>query len=162
MTGKLINIVFLFITFSSCVIADEESKRKVTIAINPASASEVDRLSSTAFGISLANWVQENENIDTLSDGVFKPSFQALYSAFNRQITIWNELSENDPKKSIYMDDLVKVYNSGFMKEYIWTYHKDTDWKNVDELKMDEFEAWANQNISEHKPRLEARLKLSW
>ena len=147
----LTSIILLYLVQSSPLHADEERKRKVAISINPATSSKVDKLSATAFGISLANWVEENENVKALPDGVYTPSFKALISAFDTQIAIWNQLSENDPQKSLYMDNLVKVNNAGFTREYIWMHHKDPSWKSINDLKLDEFKTWASINITGHK-----------
>lgn len=162
-TNKFVIIFLTLIFLSFHATGDEKRKRKIAIGVSPVSKSNVDGLSAYTFGLSLAYWIKKKEDINLLPDGLYKPSFRVLTGAFSYQIKIWKELSEKEPKKSAYMDQLISVSDAGFMKEYVWAFHFSPAWGAIKkDLKMDKFRKWSVSNLQGHKPRTEARLRLSW
>jgi len=88
-TTILLLSIFLFLNSASA-----DTKQRIEIQISPNLSSEVDKLRATAFGISLAAWVKENENVESLALGYYVPSSEGLLAVFRSQIQIWRELQE--------------------------------------------------------------------
>lgn len=157
-------IIYCFLILLSLpVFGDGERKRKVSIELDPASSLEVDSLSATAFGLSLTHWLETNENAESLPNGKYEPSFSAYQHAFSNQIQIWREMSESKNLGSSYMDDLLKVQDAGYLNEYIWDNHSNQTWSETSQdLKLEDYNIWADDNLRGHKKRIEAQLLLSW
>ena len=71
----------------------------------------------------------------------------------------WQRLNKNGPP-SPYFDELVIVYESGFMTEYVWKYHRQTNWNKPIGLKQEEFDKWAIEKIPNHKPLIDPPLSV--
>ncbi len=154
-------LAILLLAFISSITYAESEKRKIEIGLLAATSSEVDKLSATAFGISLAGWLNENEDIEKISSGVYRPTFISLTSAFSSQIQIWRELKEKEDPGSSYMNQLILVDNAGFLREYTWVNHSDYIGVPMPvNLKIEEFNKWASSNLSGHKSRIEAKLTI--
>lgn len=156
-----ISIIIFSILFATNVAFADESNRKISITLMVATSSKVDSLSATAFGVSLAGWFSENEDIKSFSPGKYKPSFLALLSAYSSQIQIWRELKENEDPNSKYMDNLILVDDNGFLKEYVWVNHdKNIKGKKPEGLRKEEYIEWSTNELVGHVPRIEARLNI--
>jgi len=134
-------------------------ERSVTIGLQPSSESRWDKLSATAFGMSLASWLTENEDVDSLPEGPYIPTFAALHAAFDMQIRTWRELREMEEVQHLYMDELIVVSDSGYLSEYIWHFYQSENWGNLgSDLEMAAFLSWAEAHLIESHPRREAQL----
>jgi hypothetical protein len=99
------------------------------------------------YAASLSSWEKEldrNGNIDSYKREVFARESIAK---------IWKGLKINesrDPDRDL--DDLEKIYDAGFMEEYVWIYLRKEGWLKPEDLRLDAFKAWADQNLPDHKP----------
>lgn len=136
--------------------------REVSIVLNPASESETDTLSATAFGVSLAAWVAENEDIDSLPNGKYRPSFVAFVEALESQIEILRELRDGGTTVSRYINDLILVADTGYLREYVWVFHAVPSWYEhpAQDLKLGEYSKWHKIHLKQHTPRNEAQLRI--
>jgi len=65
----------------------------------------------------------------------------------------WKKMQENgDASPSQNVEDLVKIEDAGFMREYVWVYLYKEGWVEPEDLNLDTFKAWADQNLLNHKP----------
>ena len=73
----------------------------------------------------------------------------------------WSDLKQNHPEAhSDYLDDLVKVYRSIYMPEYVYKYFRDSDWHiEKDRFRLKEFKKWAKKHIKGHKARTLIKLE---
>lgn len=149
-------LVIFSLIGSGSAIAEE---RRVNIEIHPASDSEWDGMTAYGFGVSLAAWVAENEDLDTLPAGLYVPTFAALRAAYELQIQLWRKLIESENIQHRYAGELIAVSDAEFLDEYIWHFYRSEDWgdpgPNVD---MAAFLKWADANLRENHPRQDARL----
>lgn len=105
------------------------------------------RTAFLAYGISLVNWNKENPR----SKPPYK--FDREYSARKSMIKIWEELRNNGKvPESLYLSDLLQVYKDGYLKEYVWYFHKKEKWKKPRKLKIDKFEIYRTKNMVNHIP----------
>jgi len=74
--------------------------------------------------------------------------------------TVWKELKgKDDTLKEPYLDDLIKVEENGFLKEYVWQINRSERWKKPTGLKLEEFKTWGRKNIPKHKPQTRVEIK---
>jgi hypothetical protein len=73
----------------------------------------------------------------------------------------WEELQGTRGKhEDDYLDNLVKVKNSRFFKEYIYSYFKNGDWDvNENILYLDDFKKWCDLNLDGPKKETHIDLK---
>lgn len=141
------------------IVPANAQERGVTVGLQPSSDSELDSLSATAFGISLAGWLSKNEDVKSLPEGPYVPTFAALHGALDSQTQMWRELREKDEIQHPYMDELVAVSDSGYLSEYIWHFYQSEDWGDpMPDLDMAAFRSWAESHLSESHPRQEAQI----
>lgn len=158
---KIATTTIMFLAVAGVAYSDD-GKRKIDIELIPASQSQVDQLSATAFGISLAGWVSEYKDTESLPVGKYRPTFTALVSALSAQIQIWRELQENEGPGSAYMNTLILIDDSGFLKEYVWANHAKhiVVGEKPKGLREKEFSQWAVAKLTGHVPRIEATLNV--
>ena len=154
---KLI-LSLLVILFSGSALS--EGTKSISIELLTSSQEEVDTLSATAFGVSLAGALEEEIDVTLEPNGIYKPTFKILVSAFSSQIQIWRELEEKNDRGSIYMDQLILVDDSGFLDEYVWLNHSSIISDAPGNMNTVGFEKWSLKNIPKHEPRIEAQLSL--
>lgn len=160
---QLLKLFFVLILSITTVNTFGKDKKNISIELLPASEKQIDNLTATAFGVSLAGWVSSNQEIDNVSTGAYQPSFEALKGVFASQITIWRELKAKDSTlQSDYMNDLLLVDDAGYLNEYIWINHIKADSKSSmpADLNVDKFQHWSKQHLKSHQPRMEATLTI--
>jgi hypothetical protein len=92
------------------------------------------RTAFMAYGLSLVKWNNQHPR----SKPPYK--YDREYSARKSMILIWEELRNNGKvPESLYLSKLLQVYTDGFLKEYVWYYHKVEKWKKPRKLKLDKF-----------------------
>ena len=78
---------------------------------------------------------------------------------FNEEVDARTQMAEGYQRFSAedgtlhddYLDDLVKVEKAGFMKEYVWTYLRQSSWSDAEKpTKMTDFATWKEVNLSNH------------
>ncbi len=157
---KLVLILILMVAFSG--VSQSENGKDVSIVLHASSKADVDTLSATAFGISLAGSLSKKGDITSEPNGIYKPTYEILVSAFSSQIQIWRELKEKDDPNSQYMNQLISIDDNGYLKEYVWLNHSSKAIADIPpDLRVAEYKEWSVNNLVGHMPRIEARLNLS-
>ena len=137
------------------------SKRKVTISIGQFRAS-AETTAWTAYGISLAAWVQKNNLTDTAPEGIYAPPYDGELAARQNQIQIWKELNEKELIRLPYMDKMLEVEAAGFLPEYVWRFHHRAEWgAPPGTLRLAAFDAWSVENLPGHTAQTGAYLNFS-
>lgn len=143
-------------------IAASSNERRLKFEVLPVSNSEVDRLSATAFAVSLTGALEESGSLENEPAGVYEPTFNVLFVAFTKQIQIWRELQAENDRDSLYMSQLIEIDDAGYLKEYLWSSHSNEfRGRESPNLRLTAFRDWFTGNIDGHTPRIEARLILS-
>jgi len=62
------------------------------------------------------------------------------------------KLKVRDNESSKYFSDLEKVYLSGYMREYVWSFITKDVKNKPEKLRESEFSNWAGLNIPNHVP----------
>ena|GEM_PF-2205412 len=118
----------------------------------------------------VAVWQQYGKMKARWRDGLFREEFpnESKYRLTLREelecrkhlAEQWEKLKAANPKYSDrYLDNLVKVKDSRYFTEYIYSYFKKGHWQvNKDKLLLDEFKRWRKLNMK--GPKKETRVKI--
>ena len=100
-----------------------------------------------AYGLALVKWHNENPRI-------LPPyKFDREHSARKSMILIWEELRNNKTvPDSSYLAELLQVCHDGFLKEYIWHFHRKEEWKEPKKLYLGGFKEYRMTKLTGHKP----------
>jgi hypothetical protein len=156
---KLASIVFVL---GLQIDARSETKKKsVGIEIG----SFEDRNETTAwlaYALALSAWANKSGAAEKSPDGILVPTFDGELEARLTQLQIWKELNEKEPMRLAYMDKLLEVQAAGFIREYVWKFHRRPSWGSEPEgLRTAEFEEWQSKALSGHQPHTGAQLRVS-
>jgi len=87
-------------------------------------------------------------------------SFECEYAARRLLTDTWSEQKADGDAEDAYLDDLARVRDAGYLREYVAHYLKRRDWLLPDDLDTANFERWRRTNLPRH--RTETRLPGSW
>ena len=119
-------------------------------------------MSALSFGLSLLHYFTQHEDLDSFQEGTYSATSEALHAAFSSQTQIWRELRENGKSPYDYLDQLALVDDQGYLREYVWYFHRNESWGPPPQtLDLKDFAAWSEKTIPEHEPRLEAQLLIT-
>lgn len=105
------------------------------------------------YALSHANWIEDNYKDKDLAKD-YKLSFDEEVFCRDNLAQIWSELKAKHPGiKDDYLDGLLKIRDAGFLKEYIWTFHKQKDWSEPEGLKQKDFNGWMEKNLPGFQPK---------
>ncbi len=113
-------------------------------------ASKPQQIAWLSYGLGLASFLQEHKLVDSLPAGVWEPSFDAEVFARQKQVTIWSELLQKQKLDYDFMEQMERVVNAGFLKEYVWHFYRKDRWTQPPALRLAEFNAWATANVPDH------------
>jgi hypothetical protein len=156
-------LVFTFLCVSASLAQGDTptTKRSIHIQVSQ-SKTDAENLAWTAYGVSLAHYLETTGLAKTVPEGEYAPSFEGEVAAREKLLRIWRELTEKQNLSFAYMDILQKVEAAGFLRQYIWRYHHRPNWKDQEApSRQDEFASWAAYNLVGHVPMTGAKLVIS-
>jgi len=141
-------VFFLLMTFLAGCNASQPAKKTSEIHLDKNVLNNENTTSVwLAYGLALQVW--KPVYLEDGSPDLFKREVYARKTVSK----IWKEMKQDDAVKADPdLDALEQIMNAGYMAEYLWTYLKNDDWYNTGNLRLAEFEEWANENLSSHKP----------
>ncbi len=82
--------------------------------------------------------------------GVIVPIYDEEVFARGEAAKIYRNLKQqNKAMESPYFNDLEKVDAAGFMPEYVWQYHRRSEWRDQPgNLRTAEFDKWSRNNLT--------------
>ncbi len=87
-------------------------------------------------------------------------SFDCELMAREHLIETWQEQVSDEQAIDNYLDDLLRVQQSGFLDEYVAHYFGRKSWKLPSEIQKQAFDEWRREFLRGHKPQ--TRLIGSW
>ena len=115
-----------------------------------------------AYIVTRQQYIKENPKKYLEVPGIIPAQFAEELDARTGMVTVWKDIRGNkNTSKNKYFDDLLKVKDAGFMKEYVWTFLKRESWEKPEDLKLNQFEKWSKKNIPEHKVETKGELGFS-
>ena len=80
-------------------------------------------------------------------------SFACELTARQLLLESWEENRLQHPDISDpYLDDLARVDQSGYLREYVARYFRNPDWILPRDIRKQEFQAWQRKNLPGHRP----------
>jgi hypothetical protein len=139
-------------------LRSQSAKRAVRLQVS-SFTDKTDTLVWTAYAVALAAWTSENADNSQIPEGVYRPSFPAELAARQRQLLIWQELTEKQPMTNAYIDAVASASSAGFLREYVWHFHRSAEWgEPAAELQLAEFAKWRAVHLQGHEPKTGAVL----
>ncbi|ULA64910.1 MAG: conserved exported protein of unknown function [Nitrospira sp.] len=86
----------------------------------------------------------------------YKHTFDEEIAAREGCARLWQKLKSNDGRSDPYLDDLVSIHQTGFMREYVWLYFRELNWSKPADLRQTDFEQWRNIHLKTHAPETKA------
>jgi hypothetical protein len=92
---------------------------------------------------------------------VVVPSFEEECLVRAATLKTYRSLQEADPELNVpYFNDLSRVADAGFLREYVWVYLRQPSWTRVpDGLHLAEFDQWRESNLRNHRAQTEGSIR---
>lgn len=106
------------------------------------------------YALARVGWIRQNVPQEYIDQGYYARSFaEELYGREN-MVKVWGELKDKDGTLTDqYLDEMLEVYNAGYIKEYVWVYLYEDGWEgSPTNQRLDEYIAWEEVNIPGHEP----------
>lgn len=128
------------------------SQGRIAVVLDRSLKNPDELVAWVAYGSFLAVHVNESADVPR-NPGAYEASFEEEVLAREHQVKSWREILRTKEMRYLYMDDLMRVKDAGFMREYVWRYYRKPMWgEPTVELKLDDFTRWARDQLSGHVP----------
>lgn len=131
------------------MVAQGQPKSTLQVAPFEAPAEQVAWLS---YGVGLATFVSDHKLEESLPAGTWTPSFEAEVFARQFQLQAWREIKESQAISYEFMDQMELIADAGYLEEYVWRFYRRPDWPESEDLRLEEFDAWAAVHLQGHRP----------
>lgn len=118
----------------------------------------------TAYANARADWIRQNTSGDEMLMTGYHRSFDEEVAGRTALVLAWLSEKQVEPGlRNPYLDELVKVYQAHFIKEYTWTYFADKDWERPKGLDLGAYMGWAQQHLANpiHIPQTLATVEVT-
>ena len=103
----------------------------------------------TAYANGRADWIRQNTPGDEMLLTGYHRSFDEEVAGRTALVLAWLSEKQVEPGlRNPYLDELVKVYQAHFIKEYTWTYFAASDWERPKELDLRAYMAWSQRHLT--------------
>lgn len=107
-----------------------------------------------AYGLNHVLWHREEFSKKFPDETSYRYTFEEEVDCRTTLAKVWTELRQANPAlKDKYLDELASVYSSGFIKKYVFSYFNLPEWQVNEDLKIDDYRVWAEENIPGHEPQ---------
>ncbi|MEZ4332397.1 MAG: hypothetical protein R3F35_11620 [Myxococcota bacterium] len=154
---RLIATILLLQLLLGCASAPESEA--VRVNFRAGFGSESDGLAAAWLGYALAR-LGGDRNAGVRAATIDPAAFPEEAHARESMALIWGELAERDGLSNTYLEDLVKIQKSGFLREYTWRCVLNASNSAGLSLKIDDFENWMRRELPEHHVETLARVVL--
>lgn len=112
------------------------------------------------YGEMKVDWRTERFQSQFPNETKYRYTFEEEYECRMHLAEQWEKLKSENPRFSDeYLDNLVKVKNSRYFREYIYSYFKEGSWNyDKDRLCLDEFKRWRKLHMDGKKKATEVKL----
>lgn len=97
-------------------------------------------------------WMETKFYQEHPSESSYRYTFREELEARDYCARFWMKVKEKDGLQNRYLDDLIMVQKSGFLREYIWSYFRSDDWVKPEDLRLDDFDKWRYVHLRGHIP----------
>ena len=79
--------------------------------------------------------------------------------AREKAVHTYNEIKTKDPELDLlYFDDLSRVADAHFIREYVWVYLRQPMWSEPSGLHLQHFQQWRGANLKDHQPQTQGSI----
>jgi hypothetical protein len=91
------------------------------------------------------------------------PTFDEEFEARDATLKTYLRFRQRDAKYDLpYFNDLSRVSDAGFLREYVWVYLRQKSWSaEPSGLRLSEFETWQAENLKDHVPQSQGAIKVA-
>ncbi len=177
-TGRRHRVRLLYVTvlfFQGCATATPSQLQSTHHAPQPseksASVIVIDETLDKKNTPVLAGWLVyagaravwvDGKFVETFPDqGAYRYSFSEELDARRNLVKFWLSLKQKTPAPvDLYFDQLADVDRAGFLREYVWKHFFSDQWfENPDDLRLEAFTQWENENLPGHRAQTRAIAK---
>ena len=100
-----------------------------------------------------ANFISKHPEAHPQRVGIVTPVFEEELEARSTVTKVYREIRQKDKDLDLpYFNDLLRVDDAAFMREYVWVFLHQASWQQAPEgLRLREFEAWCKSNLVNHQ-----------
>lgn len=141
----------------SCLLAATPSHaghKGLTIAIDWSPTKPEKESVWLGYLMARADYISEHSDAYPQQVGPVIQSFKEEVEARTTVAKIYHQLQTADKDVNLpYFNDLLRVEQAGFMREYVWHYLHQQAWKQIPaSIRMEEFKSWQRSSLAGHKP----------
>ena len=148
--------VALVISCTGHPIPDSDSK--IRIIVDPSTPKEV-LAPWLIYAGTRAHWIEKKFFDQNPGVRLYQYTFAEEVEARMYCVRLWRDVKAKDGVRNRYLDDLITVMDAGFLEEYVWTYFRDSNWKESNILRLVEFDHWQSLHLRGHEPETRAVAK---
>jgi hypothetical protein len=132
---------------------------KVEIVWDPATPAPEGRIWMT-YLFTRAAFAARDRATDGADTGESEPTFEEEVRARKMAVNTFRELRRADGSlASAYFSDVDRVEAAGFLREYVWRYHRRESWDKVPlALDLSGFDEWRQVELARHVPVTHGRI----
>jgi len=148
-TAAIAMLVFLPGVVGSAPASGERAT--INVRMDPA-LSSADAPIWLGYLLSRAKYVREHESEYDWKPGVIIPLFGEELVALTDALEVYRELQEkNEHLQVAYFDELARVADQSYLREYVWTYLHESAWEIPPEnLRYIDFMHWRATGLAQH------------
>ena len=153
-TSLPVVLTALLMAFAGCATQHAQPKTHIVIKWDDKPTLSKEQTAVwLGYLMARAAYIGEHEQQYERIVGTCVPQFEEEVSARFRAAEVYRELSAKDKKlRDGYFEDLLKVQQAGFDREYIWVYLRQPTWLETEKPpRLQAFEPWAKENIASHQ-----------
>jgi hypothetical protein len=154
----VVSIIAVFI-IGAIVSYAEEPSLSVAIEWNPENPK-----GEGAFWLlylsTRALYIEKHSSLYEKKEGPITPTFDEECEARKVVVESYRQIKESDKELNVpYFNDLDRIEKAGYLREYVWTYFYQFNWKKKPEdLKLEAFDKWRLVELKDHEAITKGRV----
>jgi hypothetical protein len=143
----------------------EPTSYKVTIVLDPSLTGKDTSITAawTAYAAARAEWIQKNVSVQLVIQGGYHRTLDEEVAGRSAMALVWKSEKKAEPLlHDPYLDQLLQIYGSGFIREYTWSYFGDSAWEQPKDLYLKAYTLWVKSNLKQvHIPQTLADVQIT-
>ena len=149
-------LLVLLLIITGCAHSTTDTTRaEQRIVIDPSTRKETLPVWLWYAG-TRAYWMEKKFFERFPGTSVYRHTFEEEVAAREGCVHLWRKLKLQDGRMDDYLDDLLAIQQSGFIREYVWLYFGEPDWSKPDNLRLLDFDQWQRLHLKSHTPETKA------
>lgn len=143
----------------------EPTTYKVTVVLDPSLTGKDTSITAawTAYGAGRAEWIRKNVSVELVIQGGYHRTLDEEVAGRTAMALAWRSEKKAEPLlHDPYLDQLLQIYGSYFIREYTWSYFRDSAWQEPKDLYLKAYTLWMRNNLKQvHIPQTLADIKIT-